>query len=320
VFSPRIIILDGQTLNPGDLSWAPLEALGDCQVYPRTSPGEMRSRIGDAAVAITNKAPFDRDLIPSLPELKYIGVTATGYNIIDMDAARQCGVTVTNVPAYSTMSVAQTVFAHLLAHTHHVEAHTSSVTVGDWVACPDFGYRNFPLIELDGLTLGIIGFGQIGRAVARIGAAFGMTVIAHTRTPPKDSQPGVRFVERDAVFRESDVLTLHCPLTSETEGLVSAGRLKLMKPSAIVINTSRGGLVDEAALAGALNSRRIAGAGVDVLSTEPPQADNPLLSAKNITITPHLAWATQAARQRLLNTVAENLQAFLNGRPQNVVR
>jgi glycerate dehydrogenase len=314
----RIVILDGKTANPGDLSWQGLEALGDCDIYERTPVDEVADRCRDAEIVITNKAIVSRQVIESCPSIKYIGVTATGFNIVDVEAAREKGIVVTNVPSYSTNSVAQTVFAHLLAHTHHAEGHTRSVRAGEWSNCPDFSYQIHPAAEIAHGTLGIVGLGTIGRAVAKIALGFEMNVIAHNHRP-KDPPEGVKMVDLETLLAESDVISLHCPLTPETEGLINARRLAMMKPTAILINTSRGPLLDEAAVAEALNSGQIAGAGVDVLSAEPPAADHPLLSAQNCTITPHLAWASRAARERLLAVTIANVEAFLAGTPQNVV-
>ena len=316
----NIVVLDGHTLNPGDLSWEPLIDLGDdCRLYERTSPSETLERAADAEVVLTNKAVLDRAALERLPRLKYIGVTATGVNVVDLDAARERGITVTNVPVYGTASIVQLTFALLLELTQRVGHHAASVRGGNWVKARDFSYWDFPLIELDGRRMGLVGLGAIARGVARVAQAFGMEVIATRRASGAAEVPGVRLVDLDTLFRESDVLSLHCPLTPETRGLVNAARLALMKPSALLINTSRGPVVNEADLAAALNAGTLAGAGLDVLSTEPPAADNPLLTAKNCLITPHIAWATQAARARLLDVVVANLRAFLDGRPQNVV-
>ncbi len=315
----HIVILDGYTMNPGDLSWAPLQALGECAIYDRTTENLVIERSRGAEIVITNKVVLSQEMIGQLPTLKYIGVAATGYNVVDTEAARRAGVIVTNVPAYSAMSVAQMVFAHLLHWTHHVAEHSSSARSGKWASCEDFSYWDFPLVELNGKTMGIVGMGQIGSTVARIAQAFGMRVIFHTKGATEDPPSAARQVDLDTVFSESDIISLHCPLNEETHHLVNAERLKKTKPTAFLINTGRGPLVDEQALAAALNSDRLAGAGIDVLSNEPPAADNPLLSAKNCTITPHFAWATKAARQRLLDVVAENVKMFISGKPQNVV-
>jgi glycerate dehydrogenase len=314
----RIVVLDGYTLNPGDLSWDNLHALGECQIYDRTLPSEVRNRAIGANIVLTNKTVLCRDVIQRLPGLKYVGVLATGYNVVDTIAARERGIPVTNVPAYGTASVAQLTFALILELTHHVGHHADTVRMGRWSASPDFCYWDHPLVELHGMIFGIIGFGNIGQAVARIGQALGMTILTAThRNVPADS--GVTKVDLDTLFRQSDIVSLHCPLTTENQGLINAQRLALMKPTAFLINTSRGPLVVEADLADALNSGRLAGAGVDVLSLEPPRSDNPLLQANNCLITPHFAWATYAARKRLLNTAVENVRAFLGGHPTNVI-
>ena len=316
----NIVVLDGYTLNPGDLNWAPLLDLSDdCKLYERTSPQETVERAQDAGIVLTNKVVLDRPTLAQLPRLKYIGVLATGVNVIDLDAAREQGIVVTNVPAYSTASVVQLTFALLLELTNRVGHHAGSVRGGNWVRSKDFSYWDFPLIELAGLRLGLVGFGAIAQGVARVAQALGMEVIATRRGASADEVPGVRLVDLETLFRESDVLSVHCPLTPETRGLVNAGRLALMKPTAYLINTSRGPVVNEADLAAALNGGQIAGAGLDVLSTEPPAADNPLPDAKNCFVTPHIAWATRAARSRLLDVVVANIRAFMDGRPQNVV-
>lgn len=314
----KIVILDGYALNPGDLSWKGLKALGELVVYDRTSPEEVVQRATGAEIVLTNKTIVSRAAIEQLPHLKYIGVLATGYNIVNVEAAKAQGIVVTNVPTYGTSSVAQATFAHLLNLTHHVGEHAAGVREGRWSASEDFCYWDFPLVEVAGLTLGIIGFGRIGRAVARIGLALEMNVLAHDvgRIEPLD---GVKRVDLDTLLAESDAVTLHCPLTADNQGLINARTLGLMKTTAFLINTARGPLIDEPALADALNSEQIAGAGLDVLSVEPPPADHPLLSARNCYITPHQAWATKTARQRLLDIVAENIRAYLDGKPQNVV-
>ena len=314
----RIVVLDGYTLNPGDLSWEPLQSLGSCEIYDRTTPGELSSRTSDRDIVLTNKTVLDRSLIELCPRLKYIGILATGTNVVDLQAAREHGVAVTNVPAYSTASVAQTTMALLLELAQGVGHHAHTVRSGRWSACPDFCYWDQPLIELAGLTMGIIGLGRIGRAVAQLAVAFGMKVIAFTPTP-KAVMSEITIVDLETVFRQSDVVSLHCPLTEQTKHLVNRERLSWMKPSAFLLNSSRGQLVDEKALAEVLNANRIAGAGLDVLSAEPPVRDNPVLRAKNCIITPHFAWGTRAARERLMGTAVENVRAFLCGRPQNIV-
>jgi glycerate dehydrogenase len=315
----KIVILDGYTLNPGDLSWKGLEALGQCTVYDRTGPVEILSRAEGAEIVLTNKTVLSSDIIGQLRSLKCIGVLATGYNIVDVEAASDRGVIVTNVPAYSTWSVAQLAFAHLLNLTHQVGHHAETVRNGRWTSNPDFCYWDTPLIELAGLTMGILGFGRIGQTTAKLALTFGMKVVAYDIAQPASMPEGCEFVGLEDVFRRSDVVSLHCPLTAQTERIVNKQRLSLMKKTAFLINTSRGPLVDEQALAEALNNGRIAGAGVDVLSSEPPVKDNPLLKAKNCFITPHIAWATRSARERLLKVVVDNVAAFLAGEPRNVV-
>ncbi|MEN9576017.1 MAG: hypothetical protein RL514_3872 [Verrucomicrobiota bacterium] len=314
----KIVVLDGYTLNPGDLSWAALQALGTCEIHDRTPADQVAARCAGAEVVITNKALLPREVIGALPGLRFIAVTATGFNVVDAVAAKERGIPVSNVPLYGTRAVAQFTIALLLELCHRVGAHADSVRAGDWVKSADWCYARFPLLELDGLTFGVVGWGRIGQATAEIARALGMKVIAASRSPkpPKD---GVEFVDMDTLFRRADVVSLHCPLTPETKNLVNVERLALMKPSAFLLNTSRGPLLDEAAVAAALNSGRIAAAGLDVLSTEPPKADNPLLTAKNCLITPHQAWAAKAARARLMETTVANVKAFLAGKPENVV-
>jgi glycerate dehydrogenase len=314
---PKIVILDGHTLNPGDLSWDALSALGDLTVLARTPPAQVAERAANAEILITNKTPITAEAIAALPALRYIGVLATGYNVVDPAAARARGIPVTNIPGYGTAAVAQMTLALLLELTSQPALHSASVADGDWTACPDFCYWKKPLVELDGLTLGLVGFGAIGQAVAKLGRAFGMKVIVHTRTPR--AVEGIEFVDRDTLFRKADVVSLHCPLTDKNKGFVNAELLATMKPTAFFINTARGPLVDEAALAEALNREQIAGAATDVLSVEPPPSDNPLFGAKNLIITPHIGWATRAARARLMETAAGNLKAFLEDAPVNVV-
>lgn len=315
----QIVVLDGHTLNPGDLSWADLEALGPSTIYDRTPVEEIIARAANCEIVLTNKAVLSREIITRLPHLRYIGVTATGYNVVDVEAAREQNVVVTNVPNYAELSVPQMVFAHLLNLTLHVADHGRGVAADRWTESEDFCYWDFPLVELAGLTMGIVGFGRIGQATAKIAGAFGMNVLAYDVNLPSNPPAEIRFVGLDDLFCQSDVVSLHCPLTPMTHKLVNADRLALMKPSAYLINTSRGPLVDKAALAEALNVSRLAGAGLDVLSAEPPPADNPLLTAKNCCITPHIAWATRASRRRLLDATIANVQAFLAREPQNVV-
>lgn len=307
----NIVVLDGYTLNPGDLSWDALRELGSCEIYDRSAPDEIVPRSTSAEIVLTNKVKLNGEYMSSVPTLKYIGVTATGYNIVDVAAARERKVIVTNVPTYGTQSVAQMTFALLLELTQHVGHHAQTVREGRWTRSPDFCYWDYPLIELDGLTLGIIGFGRIGKMVGQLAEAFGMKVLTYSRKQP--------VAEMETLFRRSDIISLHCPLTPQTEHLVNEKRLAWMKPTAFLLNTSRGPLIDESALAKALNEGRIAGAGLDVLAVEPPTADNPLLRAKNCLITPHIAWATRAARSRLMEAVVENVRAYLTAESKNVV-
>ncbi len=315
----KIVILDGYGLNPGDMDYAPLAEMGELTVYDRTAPEELRSRADGADVLLTNKTVITSADIAALPGLKYIGVLATGYNVVDVEAARKRGIVVTNIPSYSTASVAQMVFAHLFALTARVEHYTEANRRGRWSAGPDFCWWDTPLTELAGKTFGIVGLGNIGMAVARIALAMGMKVLAYTSKTAADLPDGIEPVPLDELFGRADVVSLHCPLTPVTRHLVDARRLALMKPGAVLINTGRGPLVDEFALAEALNKGTIAGAGVDVLSCEPPSADNPLLSARNCMVTPHIAWATREARERLLKIACDNLRAFIAGCPQNNV-
>ena len=315
----KIVVLDGFTLNPGDLSWKGLEALGQCTVYDRTALGEVVKRAECAEIILTNKTVLSSDIIAKLPALKYIGVLATGYNVVDIEAAGERGIVITNVPAYSTQSVAQLTFAHLLNLAHHVGHHAETVRNGRWVSSVDFCYWDTSLIELAGLTMGIIGFGRIGKAAAKLALAFGMKVVAYDIVQPVSIPEGCEFVGLEDVFRRGDVVSLHCPLTEQTGKIVNKERLSLMKKTAFLLNLGRGPLVDEQALADALNCGKIAGAGLDVLSSEPPAKDNPLLEAKNCFITPHIAWATRSARERLLKVVVGNVAAFLSEKPQNVV-
>jgi len=316
----KIVVLDGYTLNPGDLSWDELKALGECKIHDRTPADEVVDRAVGADIVLTNKTPVTRESILALPKLQYIGVLATGYNIVDAIAARERGIPVANVPTYGTNSVAQHTFALLLELTQHAGHHARTVHDARWTKSPDFCYWDHPLVELDGLTMGIVGYGRIGRAVADLALAFGMKVLVNSRSTPREIAANVRPVELDALLGESDVVSLHCPLTPETRHLVNARRLGFMKSAAFLLNTSRGPLIDEAALAGALNAGRIAGAGLDVLSAEPPPSSNPLLGAKNCLITPHIAWASRAARARLMQVAVANVRAFIEGKPQNVVK
>lgn len=316
----KIIVLDGYVGNPGDLSWEPLERLGDVTVYPRSKPEEIIERALPADVLLTNKVVFDRKLIEALPNLKCIGVIATGFNIVDLEAANERGIVVTNVPAYSTASVAQVAIAHLLNMTTHAEHYTREARAGVWSQSIDYTYCSAPFIELDGKTMGVVGLGNIGSTVARIAAAFGMKVLAFT-SKPQEALPAyiTRAQSLDQVFSESDAVSLHCPLTDGTRGMVDARRLALMKPTAMLINTSRGPLIVEEDLAHALRNGVIAAAAVDVLCQEPPASDNPLLALDNCYFTPHIGWTSAEARQRLMDVVVDNVKSFMEGHPINVV-
>jgi glycerate dehydrogenase len=315
----KIVVLDGYATNPGDLSWDGLKEFGTLTVYDRTPAALTLERSSGAEVLISNKVFLGSAEMAILPELRYVGIQATGVNVVDLEAARKHGVAVTNVPAYSTDSVAQHAFALLLELTRGVGRHADLVKQGAWTNCPDFAFQETPQVELAGKVFGIVGFGDIGKATARIAEAFGMRVMVHTRTPDLQNFPETEFVAFDQLLAEADVVSLSCPLTPETEGLINAERLVLMKKTSYLINTGRGLLVDEEALAAALSRGVITGAGLDVLSQEPPPAENPLLQAPNCFITPHLAWATRAARQRLIDELVENLRAFLNGESRNRV-
>ena len=318
----KIVCLDGYTLNPGDLSWDCFKSLGDITVHDRTPEDQILTRSEGALVLLTNKTPLSAETLAKLPDLKYIGVLATGYNVVDIDAANAAGVTVANVPTYGTDSVAQHAIALLLEFARQVSTHHQAVHEGQWVASDDFCFARKPIFELTGKTFGLIGLGRIGMATAKIAAALGMNLIAATRTwPPRAGLDGLDITHHDidAVFRQADVVSLHCPLTPETDQLVNATRLATMKPSAVLLNTSRGPLIDEAALAAALEAGTIAGAGLDVLSSEPPSKSNPLLTAPRCVITPHLAWYAIEARQRLMTTAANNLRSFFAGSPEHVV-
>ena len=315
----KIVVLDGYALNPGDLSWAGFEKLGELTVYDRSSPDEVLERARGCDALITNKAIVSAETIEATDSLKFIGVLATGVNIVDVDAAAAKGIPVCNVAGYGPESVAQMVFAHILNFTHRLADQARDAMAGGWSGQPDFCYWTHPLVELKDQTLGIIGLGQIGSATARIAQGFGMQVIAYTRDRSRQAPSGVTWVDMDQLFDESDYVSLHCPLTDENEEMINEARLKQMKSSAILINTGRGQLVDEAALAQALEAGDIAGAGLDVLTTEPPDQNHPLLSAKNCFVTPHIAWATKAARSRLMDMAVENLQSFQNGEVINRV-
>ena len=313
----KIVILDAYTVNPGDLTWHPLDDMGELIVYDRTLPEQVVERCKGAEVVLTNKVVLDAEILNQLPHLSYIGVLATGYNVVDLEVASRQSITVTNIPAYSTNSVAQMVWAHILNITNNVAHYATENSKGRWTNNKDFCYYDFTHTELAGKIMGIVGLGNTGMATARIAQAFGMKVIAYTS---KTQLPeGMTKVTLDELFQESDILSLHYPLTNETKGLVNRERLNLMKPSAILINTSRGPVVNEADVAEALNQGRIAAFGADVVSVEPIEASNPLLNAKNCFLTPHIAWATKEARQRLIDICVENVKAFVQDNPQNVV-
>ncbi len=313
----KITVLDGFTENPGDLSWDWLTALGECTVYERTPAELIAERCDGCDIIITNKTPLRRELLKTLPELKYVGLLSTGFKIVDWEYCKEKGIPVCNIPSYSTSAVAQLVFALILEHTNAVAIHSSSVHSGEWSACKDFCYWKSPLTELDGKTLGIIGFGKIGKAAAKIATAFGMKVLAFTNHPAPFE--GVEFCSKDELIEKSDFVSLHCPLNPSTEKMVNADFLSKMKKTAVLINTSRGQVVDEAALADALKNGIIAGAGLDVLETEPPKADCPLFGIQNCYITPHIAWAGFETRKRLMEICRQNVEAFLSGTPVNLV-
>lgn len=309
----KIVVLDGYTLNPGDLSWEKLEKLGEVTVYDRTAPEDVITRIGDAPVILTNKVVIDRKIMTSCPTLKYVGVLATGYNVVDIAAAYELGITVTNIPAYSTDSVAQMVFAHILNITNDIAQYADEAKIGKWSANPDFCYWNKPIIELANKTLGIVGLGNIGMAVARIALAFGMKVLAATSKPQSTLPDGITAGTVQDVLKNADIISLHCPLTDNTREMINSESIKTMKRTAILINTGRGPLVNEQDLAIALNNEEIVAYGTDVLSIEPARTDNPLLKAKNCYITPHIAWATTEARTRLMTIAVENVRQFIAG-------
>lgn len=315
----KIVALDGYAANPGDLSWDELKALGECVIYDRTAPEEVLERAADAEVMLTNKVVITAEMMAALPQLKYIGVMATGYNIVDIDAARERGIIVTNIPSYSTDSVAQMVFAHILNIAQQVQHHSEAVHQGRWTSSKDFCFWDTPLIELRGKKIGIVGLGNTGYTTARIAIGFGMEVYAYTSKSSFQLPPEIKKMELDQLFSECDVISLHCLLTDKTRELVNAARLKLMKPTAILINTGRGQLVNEQDLADALNNGQIYAAGLDVLSQEPPKADNPLLTARNCYITPHIAWASAAARERLMGILLDNLKGYIEGKVINNV-
>lgn len=315
----KIVVLDGYTENPGDLSWKELEALGELTVYDRTPENLILERIKDAEIVITNKTPITDEMLESCRKIKYIGMLATGYNVVDVDAAKSKGIPVCNIPTYGTAAVAQMVFALLLEICQHVGAHSVSVKSGDWSKNLDWCYWNYPLIELNGKTLGIIGFGRIGQATAKIAAAMGMKVVAYDEHPSETGKQYGEYVSLDELLKQSDVISLHCPLFPSTERIINKENIGKMKDGVIIINTSRGALVDEQDLADALKSGKVYAAGLDVVSTEPIKEDNPLLNCPNSFITPHIAWAPKESRQRLMDIAVDNVKKFLEGVPQNVV-
>ena len=318
----RIVVLDGYCLNPGDISWAPFEKLGELTVYERTSltdEEEIAGRIAGAEVVLTNKTPLTRAVLERCPHLRYIGVLATGYNVVDIESARQRGIPVCNVPSYGTRAVAQFAIALLLELCHHVGGHDQAVHEGAWSRCPDYCFWNWPLVELAGKTMGIVGYGRIGRAVGAVAAALGMEVIATGPRPWAAGTAEAEWVTLEALLCRADVVSLHCPLTVENRGMIDRAAIEKMKQVAFLINNSRGQLIVEQDVADALNSGRLGGAGLDVAETEPLSPDSPLLTAKNCIITPHISWAPRESRQRLMAIAAENLEGFLAGRPVNVV-
>ena len=316
----KIVVLDGYTLNPGDISWVGLEALGEVTVYDRTKPEEVVERIGDAEVVYTNKTPITRDTLDQCGNIRFIGVLATGYNIIDIEAAKEKGIPVSNIPTYGTAAVSQFAIALLLELCHHIGEHSDAVKNGEWTSNPDWCFWKYPLVELAGKTMGIVGFGRIGQDTGKIAQALGMKVLAFDayRRPELESET-CHYADLDTLLAESDVISLHCPLFPDTEGIINKDTIAKMKTGVMIINDSRGPLIVEEDLRDALNSGKVAGAALDVVSTEPIKMDNPLLSAKNVILTPHIAWAPKESRQRLMDIAVENLQCFVDGAPQNVV-
>lgn len=315
----KIVILDGYTENPGDLSWEGFEALGELTVYDRTPADQIVSRIGDADAVIMNKVPITRETMDACPSIKYIGVLATGYNVIDVDAAKEKGILVANIPTYGTTAVAQFATALLLEVCHHVGEHSQAVFNGDWTNNADWTFWNYPLIELMGKTLGVIGFGRIGQNFAQIAKSLGMNIVAYDEYPNDAGRSLATYVTLDELYAQSDVISLHCPLFPSTEGMINKNSIAKMKDGVIILNTSRGPLIVEEDLAAALNSGKVYAAGLDVVSKEPIEADNPLLKAKNCLITPHIAWAPKESRARLMDIAVDNLKAFIDGSPVNIV-
>lgn len=316
----KIVVLDGYTLNPGDLTWERLEKLGELTVYDRTAEDEILQRIGDAEIIYTNKTPLTRDTFEKAPQIKYVGVLATGYNVVDVEVAKEKGIPVTNIPTYGTTAVAQMTFALLLEMCHHVWVHSEEVKKGAWTNASDFCFWNYPLIELGGKTMGLIGYGRIGQAVGAIAQAFGMNVLAYDEYPNKALEnAAMQYAALDELLAASDIVSLHCPLFESTKGIINKDSIARMKEGVMIINTSRGPLIAEEDLAEALNSGKVAGAAVDVLSVEPATMDNPLMTAKNCIITPHIAWAPKESRERLMNIAVDNLEQYLAGHSVNVV-
>ena len=315
----KIVVLDGHTLNPGDLSWEPLELFGKVKVYPRTPNELVVERAQGAEVLLTNKTALDRDCLNQLPQLQYIGVTATGYNIVDIATAKERSITVTNIPGYGTESVAQHTFALILELTNQIGKHSSTVKQGKWSGHPDWSFWETPLTELKGKTLGIIGFGKIGKKVAQLGVCFGMNIVVYHKHPQEVKKAGFLSISLQKLFEQSDIVSLHCPLTNKNHGFINTSLLARMKSNALLVNTARGLLINEQDLAKALNQKTLAGAGLDVLSAEPPSIENPLIGARNCIITPHNAWGSIESRTRLLAQAVDNLKAYLNNEHRNVV-
>lgn len=316
----KIVILDGHAVNPGDISWKPMEELGEVTVYDHTLPEDTKNHIGDAQIVLTNKTVIDKDIIESCAQIQYIGVLATGYNVVDLKAAAARNIPVTNIPAYSTNTVAQFTFGLILELCHHIGLHDASVKQGDWIASTDFCYWKTPMLELEGKTLGILGFGQIGKRVASIAESFGMNVLVHTPHPDFSLETdSLHFVSFEELLENSRILSLHCPLNEKTRGILNKDSLSLMQPGSMIINVARGPLIEEQALKEALESGHICGAACDVISEEPMKPENPLLTAPNIIITPHIAWASVEARTRLLSIASENIRSWQKGQPRNVV-
>lgn len=316
----KIVVLDGYTLNPGDITWEGMEALGELTVYDRTKAEDVAARIDDADVVYTNKTPITKETLDACPHVKFIGVLATGYNIVDIAAAKEKGIPVSNIPTYGTAAVSQFAIGLLLELCHHIGEHSDAVKAGEWTSNPDWCFWKYPLVELDGKTMGIIGFGRIGQDTGKIAQALGMKVLAYDafKRPELETET-CHYVDLDILLAESDVIALHCPLFPDTEGIINKDTIAKMKDGVMIINNSRGPLVVEQDLRDALDSGKVAGAAVDVVSTEPIRMDNPLIGAKNVIITPHISWAPKESRQRLMNIAVDNLKCYVEGKPQNVV-